>query len=156
MVKLKKILYPSDFSEHSLFALPYAVELAGRFEAELHCLHVVDEAYQYWMGAGENVVPMMVPEVELLGPAEEQMKKFVAEHLADQPEPVVGKVMSGRPFLEIIRYARDKEIDLIVIATHGRGALATMLLGGVVEKVVRKAPCPVLTVRHPEYKFEMP
>jgi nucleotide-binding universal stress UspA family protein len=65
-------------------------------------------------------------------------------------------VLVGAPFVEIIRYARDQSIDLIVIGTHGHSALAAMLLGAVAEKVVRKAPCPVLTVRHPKHVFEMP
>ena len=59
-------------------------------------------------------------------------------------------------FVEIVRYARENEIDLLVLGTHGRGAIAHMLIGSVAEKVVRKAPCPVLTVRHPEHEFIMP
>ena len=62
----------------------------------------------------------------------------------------------GTPFVEIIRYAREHEIDLIVMGTHGRGLIAHVLMGSVAEKVVRKAPCPVLTVRHPEHEFVMP
>ena len=60
-------------------------------------------------------------------------------------------MVSGEPFEEIIRYAKDQEIDLIVLGIHGRSTLASMLLGSVAEKVVGKAPCPVMTVRHPEY-----
>ncbi len=59
----------------------------------------------------------------------------------------------GSPFLEIVSYAKAKDIDLIVMGTHGRGPIAHMLMGSVAEKVVRKAPCPVLTVRHPEHEF---
>jgi len=62
----------------------------------------------------------------------------------------------GSPFVEIVRYAKDRDIDLIVMGTHGRGPIAHMLLGSVAEQVVRKAPCPVLTVRHPEHEFVMP
>ena len=62
----------------------------------------------------------------------------------------------GSPFVEIVRYAKSENIDLIVMGTHGRGPIAHMLLGSVAEKVVRKAPCPVLTVRHPEHEFVMP
>jgi nucleotide-binding universal stress UspA family protein len=65
-------------------------------------------------------------------------------------------VRQGPPFLEIVRYAQEANIDLIVLGTHGRGGLAHMLLGSVAEKVVRKAPCPVLTVRHPEHEFVAP
>ena len=62
----------------------------------------------------------------------------------------------GHPSLEIIRYAKDHEIDIIVMGTHGRTGVGHMLMGSVAEKVVRKAPCPVLTVRHPDHEFVMP
>jgi nucleotide-binding universal stress UspA family protein len=62
----------------------------------------------------------------------------------------------GAPFLEVIRYAKEAPVDLIVMGTHGRGAIAHMLLGSVAEKVVRKAPCPVLTIRQPEHEFVLP
>jgi len=158
MDRFKTILYPTDFSEHSLVALPYALDLARQFGAELHCLHVVDEAYQYWLGAGETatVVPVVMPAEEMRKAAEEQMRRFAAERLQEVAREVITKVLVGRPFLEIIRYAREHGVDLIVLATHGRGAIASMLLGTVAEKVVRKSPCAVLTVRHPNHKFEAP
>ena len=59
----------------------------------------------------------------------------------------------GGAYIEIVRYAKERDIDLIVMGTHGRGFMAHMLMGSVAEKVVRKAPCPVLTVRHPEHEF---
>jgi nucleotide-binding universal stress UspA family protein len=156
MVELKRILYPSDFSERSLAALPYALELCRRFDAQLHVLHVVDDAYQYWMASGEGTVPVVVSEEELLGSARQQMTKFVDEHLAAEKQQIVTKLAVGKPFVEIIRYARNQSIDMIVIASHGHGALTSMLMGSVTEKVVRKSSCPVLTIRHVEHKFEMP
>ena len=81
--------------------------------------------------------------------------KFVKENLSDLNK-VTPRVLVGTPFVEIIRYAREQSIDLIVMGTHGHSALAAMLLGTVAEKVVRKAPCPVLTVRDPRHKFEAP
>jgi nucleotide-binding universal stress UspA family protein len=156
MVELKQILYPSDFSERSLGALPYALELCRRFNARLHVLHVVDDAYQYWMAGGEGTVPVVVSEEELLGSARQQMTKFIDQHLAAEKQQIVTKLAVGKPFVEIIRYARDQSIDMIVIASHGHGALTSMLMGSVTEKVVRKSSCPVLTIRHGEQKFEMP
>jgi len=156
MVELKQILYPSDFSEHSLAALPYALELCRRFDAQLHVLHVVDDAYQYWMASGEGTVPVVVSEEELLGSARQQMTKFIDQHLAAEKQQIVTKLAVGKPFVEIIRYARNQSIDMIVIASHGHGALTSMLMGSVAEKVVRKSFCPVLTIRHGEHKFEMP
>lgn len=69
---------------------------------------------------------------------------------------VVPEVAEGTPFEEIVRFARDKDIDLIVMGTHGHTGLAHLFLGSVAEKVVRRAPCPVLTVRHPEHEFVHP
>ena len=157
MLNLKKILYPTDFSEYSLAALPYAVSIAKQNDAELYCLHVVEMPQEEYL-TSEYMVPLNVPHVskdKVLRTARTRMERFVTENLSEI-EKVESRVIVGVPFLEIIRYARDQSIDLIVIGTHGHSALAAMLLGTVVEKVVRKAPCPVLTVRHPQHKFEMP
>ena len=156
MANIKKILYPTDFSEHSLCAVPYVKELAQNCTAKIHCLHVVDEAYQYWLGAGEAAMPIVMPAEDIKSTAQEHMKTFVEEHFRDWSDDIVSTIINGRPFVEIIRYASENEIDVIVIATHGHGALASMLLGSVTEKVVRKSSCPVLTVRHPDHKFEIP
>ena len=157
MLNLKKILYPTDFSEYSLAALPYAVSIARQNDAELYCLHVVDMPQEEYLTT-EYMVPLNVPHVpedKVLRTARARMKKFVTENLSEIKK-VESRVLVGVPFVEIIRYSRDQSIDLIVIGPHGHSALAAMLLGTVAEKVVRKAPCPVLTVRHPQHKFEMP
>jgi nucleotide-binding universal stress UspA family protein len=158
MIQLNKILYPTDFSDLSLFALRYARNFAKAFSAELHVLHVVDEAYQNWVTMGPNTIPVGPTAQEMLDLAREQMAAFMSEHLGDGQSgfTVVSKVMLGRPYPTILDYASQQQIDMIVIATHGRGALTHMLLGSVTEKVVRKAPCPVLTVRHPEHEFVTP
>jgi nucleotide-binding universal stress UspA family protein len=157
MLNLKKILYPTDFSEYSLAALPYAVSIAKQNDAELYCLHVVDMPQEEYL-TSEYMVPLNVPHVpedKVLRTARARMERFVTENLSEIVK-VESRVLVGIPFVEIIRYARDQSIDLIVIGTHGHSALAAMLLGTVAEKVVRKAPCPVLTVKHPNHKFEMP
>jgi nucleotide-binding universal stress UspA family protein len=157
VLNLKKILYPTDFSEYSLAALPYAVRLTQQNDAELFCLHVVEMPQEEYL-TSEYMVPLNVPHVpedKVLRNARARMERFIAEKLSGLNR-VTSRVLTGIPFVEIIRYARDQSIDLIVIGTHGHGALAAMLLGTVAEKIVRKAPCPVLTVRHPEHKFEMP
>ena len=156
MLKLAKILYPTDFSDLSTYALRYARDLAETFSAKLHVLYVIDEAYQYWVAMGPNTIPVGPNPQDLAKLAERQMSEFLENHLSDVGFPVVSQVLQGRPFAEIIRFARQQGMDLIVIATHGRGGLTHMLLGSVAEKVVRKAPCPVLSVRHPEHEFVMP
>lgn len=155
MISLSRILFPTDFSEFSLHALKYAQSFAETYKAELHVLHVVDEASLYWMAMGPNSLPIGPCTEELLDVARKEMADFVGEHLADARN-VTSDVVLGRPFTEIIRYARDSKIELIVLCTHGRSGIQHALLGSVTEKVVRKAPCPVLTVRHPEHEFVMP
>ena len=155
MVDIKHILYPTDFSEHSLVALPIALDLTDRYGATLHCLHVLDVGQEFFLASGE-LVPFPADITEMLRSVEEKLGRFVDEHILPKEAAVNQAVVQGKPFLEIIRYARRERIDLIVLGTHGHSALASMLLGTVVEKVVRKASCAVLTVRHPEHRFEAP
>jgi len=146
-VKIKKILCPVDFSKNSEHSIRYAVTLAETFDAELLLIHVVD-----------SNKTVMVP-----GDMIQQIDEHYAERLENLAEEtretyneVSIRLIFGTPFLEIIRLARAENANMIVMATHGRTGLAHMLIGSVAEKVVRMAPCPVLTVRHPEYEFQMP
>jgi nucleotide-binding universal stress UspA family protein len=156
MIKLRRVLVPVDFSEFGKHALKYGCEFARRFGAELHVVHVVEDIYP------------MVPEAGMLLPAQgdylAELQNSARKALEHVPQAdwctgigdVVRSVETGAPFLEVIRYAREKEIDLIVIGTHGRSGLVHMLMGSVAEKIVRKAPCPVLTVRPEGHDFVMP
>ncbi|RME37453.1 MAG: universal stress protein [Planctomycetota bacterium] len=152
----ERILFPTDFSDLAQEALPYALELTRAFDAEFHCLHVVDDAYQYWSAMGPESVPVGPPPENLLDIARERLERFREEHLSGLAKPARVHVRLGRPFAEIIGCAREEEISLIVMGTHGRGAIAHMLLGSTTEKVVRKAPCAVMTVRAAGRSFEMP
>ena len=156
MIQIANILYPTDFSELSAQAMKYAAALSGKLGARLHCLHVVDDAYlQYWLAADMPAVPIGPPVEEVIASSRKQLNDFLAAGLpADLP--VIKVVRRGRPFLEIINYAREESIDLVVIGTHGRTALREALMGSVADKVVRKSPCPVMTVRSPKHPFEMP
>ena len=156
MIQLKRILVPTDFSEHSERAAAYAVELARRFQAEeVHCIHVSDipadllatSAY-YMTGPSEQFIEQVRQE------SRKSLESFVQKNLAGVP--VKTAFLEGRPFVEIIRYAREKNIELVVIATHGRTGLKHALFGSVAEKVVRKAPCPVLVVKRDERDFVLP
>lgn len=155
MLKIKKILVPTDFSEFGEQALLYGCELAKKFDAELHLLNVVQDAVA------------MFPEPNMMGTSMNDlvadMQNLAHKQLEEMPDlpgtedlKVVREVRVGPAFLEILRYAKKSDIDLIVIGTHGRTGIKHMLLGSVAEKVVRKAPCPVLTVSHPEREFVMP
>lgn len=159
MVNIRRVLYPTDFSKHSLVALPFAVDIAGRYNAELHCLHVIEPIPEFT--EMDMYIPPLTPPTPLSlekmqKTAKQRLETFLRDGIPEIAGSVIKKVTSGKPFVEIIRYCREENIDLIVLGTHGHSALASMLLGSVVEKVVRKAPCPVLTVRHPEHKFVAP
>lgn len=155
MFALKTILVPTDFSDASQAALDYAKGLAEAFGASLHLVHVMEDLLAHAWSAEVYVASMP----NLRGEIEREARERLAAMLTAEERAryrVEAAIVAGRPFLEIIRYAREQNVDLIVIGTHGRGALAHMLLGSVAEKVVRKSPCPVLTVRDPRHEFVMP
>ena len=169
MIILKRILVPTDFSEASEVAVRYGVALAKVFKAKLCLLHVEVRHDFDVIVEGERVV-------------EESLSEAVATPLPVKADDVIhsaarnllGKALSqqeetelqveyelrasgrGGPYVEIVRYAQESDIDLIVMGTHGRGSVGHMLMGSVAEKVVRRSPCPVLTVRHPEHGFVLP
>jgi nucleotide-binding universal stress UspA family protein len=93
---------------------------------------------------------------DIIDAAGKQMQAFHDEHLIGMEYAPVTKVVLGKPFVEIITYAKEITCDLLIMATHGRGGLMHALMGSTAEKVVRKAPCPVLTVRSGEHEFVMP
>ena len=154
MIDLRRILLPTDFSKFSDNALTYAIAFAEKFGAELHLLHVVQDLALF-MPPDVVTVPAMVPLDQLNTAAHDAINRLVREHNLGR-FTLHHEVREGNPFTEIVRYAKDHDIDLIIMGTHGRGGLAHVLLGSVSEKVVRKAPCPVLTVRHPEHEFVHP
>ena len=151
MLDLKKILVPTDFSVHSEKALQYGLELAGKFGSELHLFHVV-EPLPVFFGDGVYVPPDSTAEV--IAAAKTKLEEF--DSVSHTRFKVVRSVVEGHPFVEIIQYAKENTIDLVIVGTHGRGAIAHMLLGSEAEKVVRKAPCPVLVVRDSEHDFVLP
>jgi universal stress protein A len=150
-IQLRNICVPVDFSETSAAALNYAKALADAFGAQLHLLHVLVN----WIPDGDFPVNPQIY-VELENSARKQLQNQLTAEEQQKYRAKLELVSGTSEYLEIVRYAQDKKIDLLVMGTHGRGPIAHMLLGSVAEKVVRKAPCPVLTVRHPEHEFVMP
>ncbi|MGE3960023.1 MAG: universal stress protein [Vicinamibacterales bacterium] len=143
MIALKRILVPHDFSETSSTAVNYAVMLAKSFGATVTFLYVGDRT----QAELEGEVPVG-PDGQVTEAARAAMLKMLSP--ADQA--AIGPqffVRAGTPADEIVHFAADQEIDLIVMGTHGRGFVGHLLMGSVAEKVVRTAPCPVLTVRNP-------
>jgi nucleotide-binding universal stress UspA family protein len=153
MINLKRILVPSDFSECSDAAVRYGLEFAHKFGATLHLLHVVqDPATQPWAAEGV-VVPLLEAVEEWQNEARLRLEQSIP---ADDRATARTSCTIASPVPEIVRYAKENEIDLIVMGTHGRTGVSHMFLGSVAERIVRNAPCPVLTVRHPEREFVEP
>jgi nucleotide-binding universal stress UspA family protein len=155
MIDLHRILVPTDFSKHSENALAYAAAFAEKFDADLYLLHVVQDLALFVPEAITNAPPLTPPLEQLTVAVREAMDRLIEGHQL-RGFTVHAEVREGSPFYEIIRFAREQDVDLIIMGTHGRAGLVHVLLGSVAEKVVRKAPCPVLTVRHPEHEFVHP
>jgi nucleotide-binding universal stress UspA family protein len=153
MITLKKILCPIDHSDGSKEALKYAVSFAMKNEAKLYLLHVIDIR-----SFDESIDTMAVQ----IPDDEETIKKLKTKLLECVPEEIRSDmqiealVVRGIPFAEIISIAKGNKVDMIVMGTHGRTGIAHIMIGSVSEKVVRKAHCPVLTVRQSGHKFVMP
>ena len=154
MIELNTILLPTDFSECSDVAAKYAMAFAESLDASLRVIHVLEDPEVY---ARKMESLAVVPELRnrMMQQAQQQLQMLLTDVERTKFDAQL-VVRWGAPFVEIIRYARTQNVDLIVMGTHGRGPIAQMLLGSVAQKVVRKAPCPVLTVRNPEHEFVMP
>ncbi|TAN42343.1 MAG: universal stress protein [Nitrospirae bacterium] len=143
----KKILFPTDFTEGSLYALPYAVDLTLCNNAKFYMLHVI---YDIATVSGLYVPHVNINDMykELEVSARKELEKFGVEH-REMLKNVEYSVRRGVPYEEILKFSEEEKIDTIVIGTHGRKGLDRVLFGSTAERVVRNAACPVLTVRSP-------
>lgn len=156
MITLERILFPTDFSECSRAAENYAQALSERFGAELHVLHVLADAAM--MMLPEPGSAMSLPRNYLVA-MKQEAEGALGKILPDKGSgglQIIRATRMGNAYLEIVNYSTEKNVDLIVVGTHGRGGLSHMFLGSVAEKVVRKSPCPVLTVRPGGHQFVTP
>jgi len=149
----KKILYPIDFSEHTEEITTYAVNIAKKYGSELHLLHVIPNLnyftpYESFL-TPENLIAM-----------ERNIEKGIEKDFEKVTKkidiPVRKITRTGIAFVEIIDYIKEENIDLVVMGTHGRSGIEHILIGSVAEKMVRKSPCPVLTIRPKGLAFHMP
>jgi len=153
MDQIKKILAPTDFSELSQAGVRYALHLAQALGAEVTIYHVVNyeeiTAYREWMEEGAMANSTFRPPQQLLERCRLALDQFLKDHFSDLMPwvKVHKKVELGVPYKNIVEEAKREGADLIVLATHGRTGLSHALLGSVTEKVVRNAPCPVLSIR---------
>jgi nucleotide-binding universal stress UspA family protein len=156
MLTINRILVPTDFSDASDAALIYGRELATRFRATLHVLHVVSDFTLAIYGVEGYMASAPDLQAEMEEGARRHLHNLVADTDGSGPPTVPVMRTSGSPAVTIVDYAKEHDIDVIVMGTHGRGALSHLFMGSVAERVVRLAPCPVLTVRHPERDFVTP
>jgi nucleotide-binding universal stress UspA family protein len=148
MKPFQKILVPTDFSACSKEATLAAIDLARRYEAEL-CLVNVYEPIEYALPTG---YPLFLPgQLEgLVAEHGKQLERAKREAIAAGAQRVTSEQLTGVTASELIHFAEKGKFDLIVMGTHGRTGISHALLGSVTEKIVRRAPCPVLTIRSPE------
>ena len=156
MIKIDKVLVATDFSGPSDAAVYYGKHFARAYGSSLHLLHVVDDVTGRLMASDGLVPDMSGLQVEMERSAQRQLDELLtaSDSLALRARTIV--LRSSTPAQAIVSYARDEGVDLIIVGTHGRGGLANFFLGSVAQHVVRVAPCPVLTVRHPEREFVLP
>jgi nucleotide-binding universal stress UspA family protein len=159
MVALKHILVATDFGEPAGVALNYGRELALAFGATLHVVHVVDDISARALGLTgfpEQMPALVGAQQELEAAARESLSRLIVDddrrRLTVKPVVLTGTMAATA----ILDYAKDALIDLIIVGTHGRGRVVQFFMGSVAERLVRAAPCPVLTVRQAEHEFLRP
>jgi nucleotide-binding universal stress UspA family protein len=156
MVSLKRILIATDFGEAAEVALAYGRDLARTFGATIDVIHVVDNVLAHSFSTEGFIASYP----ELQRTMDEAANARLSALLTDDDRRELGARAfvdrSSSPAMAIVEDARDNGIDLIVMGTHGRGPMAHLIMGSVAERVVRAAPCPVLTVHHPEHEFLRP
>jgi len=146
MKRVDKILVPIDFSEISERIVRVAVFFAQQYMAEITILFVVEDIFSY---SGLSLIdePIARLGIDRLDTSEQRMESFLAKHLADSPVAYRSKILQGEVAEEIIQFAKANGFDLIIMGTHGYRGVEKMLIGSITSKILRLAPCPVLSLR---------
>ena len=150
-IEIKKVLVPIDFSDYSKSALKYAADFAQKLRAEMILIYVVEPViYPPDFSMGQIAIPSINTEWDMK--AKEELDKLADTEI---PDAITVKtvIKTGKPFIEVIETASEEDVDIIIIASHGHSGMEHILFGSTAEKVVRKAPCPVLTLREPKKGF---
>ena len=148
MVKIKRILYPIDFSECSYQVLPYVLYVAEKYDAEIYLLYVVDDLRQF---AGMHVPHTSISDFieQAMVESEKMLDKICDEHLQSCPN-FQRRLVMGDPRVEILKMVESEKIDLVIMGSHSRRGLERIIFGSVAEYVVKNASVPVLTVKPTE------
>ncbi len=159
MIEYKNILYCSDFSEEAEMAFHHAVDFCQRYGAKLHLLHVLHSGYKYMRHVVDEYVEPnkeeQVVDEKLMANAEDDLKARYGKRLEECNQAFFA-VRVGVPFVEIVRYARENEVDFIVMGASGSTELDKQTFGSTVENVARRAHCHVMAIRNPELAFKLP
>jgi nucleotide-binding universal stress UspA family protein len=155
MIALKQVLVATDFGEASDAALLYGRTIAMKFGATLHVVHVADNVFTHAFGP-ESTALLPTIQTDIERAARQRLTELLTDSDRSGPPTKSMVLTASAPAFAIVDYATDNDIDLIILGTHGRKGLEHVVLGSVAEKVVRMAPCPVLTVHHPEHDFVQP
>ncbi|QDT31841.1 universal stress protein [Thalassoglobus polymorphus] len=152
MVNLKRILFPTDFSECAEAAAVYASDLASRYDAELQVLHVIHDVSldvpDFGMGlAFPGYLENLPQRRKEISSAVKQSLELLISQFPEGLKAVDSHMKFGNPISEILEFVETQDIDLIVMGTHGRTGFSHAILGSVAERVLRHAQCPVLTIR---------
>ncbi len=149
-MKIEKILFPTDFSEGSYHALPYAVDFSKLYNAKLYILHII---YDFTKATYSHIPHISSDKIfdDITAWARNEIDKCCIEQIRGLSK-VDKLILKGVPYEEIVKFAEDKKIDIIVMGTYGRIGLDKLIFGSTAERVVRKASCPVLTVRQPKHQ----
>jgi len=148
-MEIKSILFPTDFSEGASQALQYAVDMSKRYGAKLYLVHII---YDVVKATGWYIPHVSTDQMykDIEEGAKKELERFGIEELSGVKD-LERSVRLGVPHEEIINFAKKNKIDIIIMGTHGRKGIDRMLFGSTASQVVRYAPCPVLTVRLPQY-----
>ena len=144
MKEVEKILFPIDFSDVSPVIVPWVLNMAEKFASEIHLLFVA-RGLAYYSSVYVSYVSIEGFEQEVVKGSETTMEEFISKHFADYGN-CKGKVIIGDPAEEILNYAENEDIDIIIIPTHGRKGIEKILFGSVARRVIKMSPVPVLSI----------
>jgi len=158
MIEYKNILYCTDFSEDAEFAFLHAQDLAKKYNAKLYILHILHSPYKYMRHVVDEYAEpgreSFVTE-KIIDAAKEDLKRRYVDRMEGIGSYEIF-VKEGAPWVEIVKYAKDQNIDLIVMGTAGSSELERIEFGSTVENVARRAHCHVIAIRNPEKRFTLP
>jgi nucleotide-binding universal stress UspA family protein len=151
VVTYKNVLYCTDFSENAKEALPFAVDIAKKYGATLHLVHVYqDPGHIAEFEISSEMKMDWIKVARSLGAEKEKKLNEVCSGISAEMVPCRYRMQRGKPYTEIIRYAKENSIDLIVLSSHGLTGWEHVLFGSTAERVLRESPCHVLVIRRRE------